>query len=223
LSKFYLAADPAIVSDVSRLLSYDRLHDFMTDCAGNLDTALHLYAWNAALAAAFVAPLGTVEVALRNTLSRQLSGAYGPAWYDDASFLAIDTATFGPPLARAKRDITAAGQQISASRIISQLTFGFWTALLRRSYARSVWPIVRPGFVPYTRRRRAADAFEPLVAFRNRVAHHRLIYDRDPVSLWQRLRSAARLLSPNLGSWIDHHERVSRLLAEGPLRPTSLF
>ncbi len=223
LSKFFLLADPAVTGDVSRLLSHDRLRGLVRDCAGNMNTALQLYAWNAALGAAFLAPIGAVEVALRNSLSDALGAAFHAPWYDDPSFLAIDPAAFAAALGRAKRHVAAAGQVVGLPAMISQLTFGFWVMLLRPAYARSIWPIVRPAFVPYTRRRRAADAFEPLVAFRNRIAHHRLIYDREPRVMWERLRAGARLLSPNLESWIDHHERVSALLAHGPYGPSTLF
>jgi len=188
-----------------------------------VNAALQLYTWNAALGSAFLAPIGAVEVALRNAISDALCGAFRAPWYDDPAFLAIDPAVFTPALARAKRHVVSAGQVVGLPAMISQLTFGFWVMLLRPAYARSIWPIVRPAFVRYTRRRRAADAFEPLVAFRNRVAHHRLIYDREPRAMWERLRTGARLLSPNLESWIDYHERVSRLLAHGPYGPSRSF
>jgi hypothetical protein len=212
-----------VIADMTRFISFERLRPFYADCSGNSEATLQLYAWNAALTAAFVAPLGAVEVGLRNALSERLTIQYGVSWYDEPRFISIDQAAFSPAIARAKRHIAASGRPVTSSTIVSQLSFGFWTLLLRPSYARTSWPVLRPAFIPYTRRRRAADAFEPLVAFRNRIAHHRIIYDREPQAAWDRLRSAAHLLSPNLRSWIDHHERVSRLLAEGPIRPQTTF
>ena len=223
MSKFYVADDPTLFAEVARVLGPDRLAGYLTDSGGDTGRSLRLYAWNAALASAFLPAIGVVEVALRNAIHERLTIHFGIDWFDDAAFLAIDSVPFTSHIARAKRHIATGGKVITPPRIVAQLMFGFWVALLRPTYARSVWPILRPAFPPYTRRRRIADALDPLVVFRNRIAHHEVIYDRQPRAMYERLKVGAGLLSPRLDEWVEHHARVSQLLASGPVRSSNTF
>ncbi|HZY96610.1 MAG TPA: Abi family protein [Candidatus Cybelea sp.] len=223
MSKFFAADDAGLRAEILRLFGPDRLAGYFTDARGLADRALQIYVWNAALGGAFLPAIGAVEVSLRNALSDQLSNAFTAPWYDDSSFIAIDRNALATGIVRAKRHITAKGKPVTPSRMVAQLTFGFWVMLLRPSYARSLWPILRPAFAAHTRRSRATDAFDPLVGFRNRLAHHHLLYDRDPHIMYERLMAGARLLSPELAEWIEHHSRIRQLLSGGPIQPALLF
>ena len=223
LSKFFSPDDPATLNEMLRSLGPDRAAGYVTASGGTDEKTLRLYVWNAALAGAFLPTVGIVEVALRNALHDKLERHFGTVWYDDPRFIAIDPKLFPRSIDRAKAHITMGGKAISPPRMVAQLMFGFWVSLLRPAYARSLWPILRPAFVPYARRRRVADALDPLVVFRNRVAHHEVIYDRDPRRMYERLIAAAQLLSPGLDRWIDHLSRVDVLLAKGPFAAPHTF
>jgi len=223
VSKFFDPDDPAVQAEMLRVLGPDRSAAYLADCHGVHDRTLKLYVWNAALGASFLPAIGIVEVSLRNALHRALKGQFGSDWYDNPRFIAIDPAPFQRAINRAKAHILAGGKLVTPPRIVAQLMFGFWVSLLRPTYARSLWPVLRVAFALYTRRRRAADVLEPLVVFRNRVAHHDTIYDRQPRIIFDKLTAAAQLLSPELNEWIDHHSRVAVLLAKGPFSPPFSF
>jgi Abi-like protein len=223
MSKFFVSTDPTVHGELVRLFGSDRLHEFIVDCSGDFNRALQLYVWNAALAAAFLPALGSIEVALRNAVHDCLAKKFTNQWFDESAFLSIDMQALPPGIMRAKRHIASAGRQISPSEMVCQLPFGFWTMLLRPAYARTLWPVLRPAFRRYTRRRRIMELLEPLVTFRNLVAHHRTVYDREPRVMWGRICSGARLLSPELERWIEHHSRVPRLLSDGPVRAITMF
>jgi len=155
--------------------------------------------------------------------TRSCKASCGVDWFDNPSFIAIDPAPFQRNINRAKSHIVAGGELVTPPKVVGQLTFGFWVALLRPAYARTLWPLLRSAFVPHTRRRRVADALDPLVVFRNRTAHHEAIYNRQPKVMFDKLIAAAQLLSPGLNEWIDHHSRVAALLAKGPFSPPYSF
>ena len=216
MSTFFSPHEPAAVDAILRTLGADRSAGYLAASRGVPEKAVRLYLWNAALAGAFLPMIGIVEVALRNAVSDRLAQTYGAAWYDDPRFVTIDSKPFQRSIDRAKSHITSGGKIVTPSRMVSQLMFGFWVSLLRPGYARSLWPMLRPAFAPYVRRRRVADVLDPLVAFRNRVAHHEVIYDREPRLMYERLIIAAQLLSPGLELWIRYFSQVDALLAKGP-------
>lgn len=223
LSKFFSPDDPTTLNEILRILGRDRFASYLTDAGASRDRAVQLYAWNAALASAFLPAIAIVEVALRNALHAQLEPHFGSSWYDNPNFMRIDRQPFQRSIDRAKAHIVTGGKTITPPRMVAQLMFGFWVSLLRPVYARSLWPLLRPAFSSRTRRRRVTDALDPLVAFRNRVAHHEAIYDRNPTLMYTRLLAVAQMLSPELDRWIEHHSRVHLLLAKGPFSAPYTF
>jgi hypothetical protein len=85
VSKFYVADDPVLQAEISALIGTDRLAGYLVDSRGDVDRALQLYIWNAALGGAFLPSIGAVEVALRNALSKRLAARFIVPWYDDPS------------------------------------------------------------------------------------------------------------------------------------------
>ncbi len=82
-------ASPSPLSRLlERRLSVERIGPYRTTVAGDLDRALLLYEWNAAVGAAFYEAIGHLEVVLRNALHEQLTAWHTAQqlhgqWYDD--------------------------------------------------------------------------------------------------------------------------------------------
>jgi Abi-like protein len=214
----YFRLDGPLEASIERLLGPDRFAPYLA-AAGNRSDALRLYSWNAALAGAFLGPISMVEVSLRNAISGQLQSRFGNAWFDDAAFLGFDATS------RTRDNITTAKQRvararpvrpITESRVVSELYLSFWTHLLRPATNRTLWPLLRPAFTKYTHRKTLVRYLDPLVPFRNRVAHHEPVFSRHPHAVYDGLLSVADMLSPDLRGWIEHHARVRSLLADGP-------
>jgi hypothetical protein len=208
----------AVRTEIARVLTPARLSKYSTATSDDLERTLQLYVWNSALAAAFQPVLGMVEIALRNALDARLSAFYAPAWYDHPAFRAVDMRFAG--LVETGKGYIAKrlppGTPIAPPQVIAELSLGFWVSLLRPAYGRSLWPILRATFPRYTRRSKAMEPFEPLVGFRNRVAHHESIFDRKPREMYDNLLRGAELLSADLPDWIEHHSRVREVLSAGP-------
>jgi Abi-like protein len=215
----YFRLDYRLEAEIERLLGTDRFAPYLT-AAGNRRDALLLYSWNAAIAGAFLGPISVVEVSLRNAISQQLRAAFGPTWYDDPAFLALDpTPRTRDNVAVAKNRIARAvpTRPITEGRVVAEMYLSFWVYLLRPALNRTLWPALRSGFTRYTHRKSLVRYLEPLIPFRNRVAHHEPIFNRRPKEMYDGLLLIADMLSDDLSAWIEHHSRIRSVLARGPV------
>jgi hypothetical protein len=215
----YFRYDAALQRHVSTLLGAERFAPYLTDGTGDVGDALKLYVWNASLSAAFLAPLGAVEVALRKALSDALTSSFTIPWHDDPAFLGLDaTGSFVSRIAAAKGYIGRGRppRPVTTGRIVAELGLSFWVSLLRPAHNRTLWPHLRGAFVRYTHRKSIMKFLEPLPAFRNRSAHHEPIYSRRPHEIYAGLLEVAAMVSPELPPWIEHHSRVRQCLSDGP-------
>lgn len=214
----YFRLDVRLETEIERLIGAERFAPYLT-AAGNRADALRLYSWNAAIAGALLGPISMVEVGLRNAVSEQLRATFGPKWYDDAAFLALDTTSrtrdnINVSKNRIGRAVPA--RPITEGRIVAEMYLSFWVYLLRPALNRTLWPALRPGFTKYTHRKTLVRYLEPLVPFRNRVAHHEPIFDRRPQEMYDGLLLISAMLSDDLPPWIEHHARTRAVLADGP-------
>ena len=141
--------------------------------------AITNYQSNIELAESFYPCVSILEVALRNAISRELETMTGREdWY------AIFPTT--PGLNSLNRYITQASKQIigrhetvTPSKIVAELTLGFWVSLFNAEYELILWKPLRRAF-PYLpknlRQRKYVSApLNSFRAFRNRVFHNESI------------------------------------------------
>ena len=152
---------------------YDRLYN-------DEKRAIAHYQCNIELAESFYPCLSILEVALRNALSRELETMTGREdWY------AVFPTT--PGLSNLNRYITKASKQIAGrheivtpSKIIAELTLGFWVSLLNAEYELLLWKHLRRAF-PYMpkhlrQRKNVSSPLNSFRSFRNRVFHNESIW-----------------------------------------------
>ena len=134
------------------------------------------YQCNLQLAEAFYISLSVFEVTLRNALCRELETMSGRKdWY----------ATFSttPGLSKLNRYISQAYKQIAGrheniipSKVVAELTLGFWVSLLNSEYERLLWKDLRRAFpfMPKQQRQRknVSAPLNTFRTFRNRVFHN---------------------------------------------------
>lgn len=220
-------------SQLERLFSGERLSTYIAYCDGNLGAAIELYRWNAEVTAAFWEPIGHLEVALRNTLSAQLAARHLRLGRE-ATWLADPNRELS---GRAQSDITAArarvrrkGKCASEGQTISELSFGFWRFLITKKLT-GLWPDLASAF-PHAPDRKRETIEKPIARlhdFRNRLAHHQRIWNRDPQERYRDLLAIAGYIDPGLPGWIGATSTVPHLLsrskwrfeAPSPARPWS--
>lgn len=203
-----------------------RLWHYLSEHAGETRQAIRLYEWNAELAAAFWEPLGHLEVALRNTIDRQMSArnvARGRSkhWiYDDAQELGrgrgrgqyqhaypyVDIAT---AINRVKKN----KKTIDPGQVISEISFGFWHQMVSKSQM-FLWPDLASGFPHMGSRNQelVSDIVSSLRDFRNRIGHHHRIWALDVSEKYEQILTLAGYIDPDLATWIDGQSRVGELI-----------
>jgi hypothetical protein len=203
-----------------RLFSAERLSTYVARCDGDFDAAVELYRWNAAVTAAFWEPIGHLEVALRNALSAQLADRHrrlsrNGSWLDDPN---CDlTARARDDIAAARVRVRQKGKRASEGQTISELSLGFWRFLITKKQT-ALWPDLASAFpnAPDRRRETVEEPFARLHDFRNRLAHHQRIWNRDPAARFDDLLAITAYIDPLLLTWITSTGTVRQVLASRP-------
>lgn len=216
----FFSYDASLNQHIELALSPNRLSNYKNAVGGDLQRAVDLYCWNVAVGAAFFGPLGVLEVVFLNALDLQLSTVFSEPWYDDPTFRVVD-AKMNSRIDEAKSEILKRGRTVTHSRVIAELSFGFWVQMLRPgpkgAYVRTLWgPAISRAFPRGLNRANVLLLFDPLLRFRNRVAHHEPIFASDLNAQYAGVLAAINLLAPALVPWVEHHARVHELVISGP-------
>lgn len=204
------------VFSTKRMERYFRLH-------GDEKRAIAHYQSNIELAESFYPCVSILEVALRNAISRELETMTGREdWY------AIFPTT--PGLNNLNRYITQASKQIigrhetvTPSKIVAELTLGFWVSLFNAEYELILWKPLRRAF-PYLpknlRQRKYVSApLNSFRAFRNRVFHNESIcWSMKRISeIHDQLYTIIGWINKDLPNWassIDRVEDVQKVICQ---------
>jgi hypothetical protein len=113
-----------------------------------------------------------LEIALRNAIHNSFTIHFKSAdWFSKFSqpelFDQVNVA---------KRKILAANNQMTADKVVAELTFGFWTALFNKQYAKDFWKPLMYAFplleTPNKRRDKISYKLNQIRKFRNRIFHY---------------------------------------------------
>jgi len=142
----------------------------------NEKKALVHYKENILVSESFYSILSVFEVALRNCLHYELSRHYAtPDWY----LHVVST----PGMKQINKDVNIAqvhinkrNETVTASKVVAELTLGFWVMLLNAEYEMILWKSLRKAFpcLPKKERQRhkVSVALNNIRNFRNRVYHN---------------------------------------------------
>ncbi|KQX38332.1 hypothetical protein ASD04_11265 [Devosia sp. Root436] len=200
-------------------LSAERLARYLNDTGGDQVAAVALYEWNMAISEAFYSPLQNLEVVLRNALGNALRARYGADWYLQGG---VPPLMYPLPemLAKAREELTRRGIALEHGRILAELNFGFWGGLLSSRYETSLWrPIFFRAFADRPagfKRKTVHDPIERLRRFRNRIAHHEPIHDRNLAEDYAEILKVVGWISPYMAVWLDETSKVTAVLAARP-------
>lgn len=152
---------------------------------GEGDTDLDMltnYFWNIDLAEALVPCFHGVELALRNSIHREFTKAYGTdMWFYQPEVL--DSGGL-EKLSDALRK-AAARPPLTSGKLVAAFTFGFWVSLLSSRYEKQYWQ--PDGFsrlkavfpdAPGVGRHHIAKRFNEILDLRNRVFHFERVWHR---------------------------------------------
>ncbi len=213
-----------ILDALETSLSPERIETYIQAAIGDKERALCLYTWNTAVSAAFYGPLQGLEIALRNSMHRQLVGKYNSDWYDNPK-CGLDAGAL-KRINEAKHKLKTGRYKVDPSHIVAELPFGFWVSLLGKggrpqppetnkcNYDMTLWrPALYKAF-PNSKRSRSNthNPLDYLRTLRNRIAHHEPIFNRHLEKDYQSILEVTEWICPKTAEWIRHHSRVEDLL-----------
>ncbi|WP_256671277.1 Abi family protein [Pseudomonas sp. EMN2] len=216
-------------------LSMPRMGTYLAACHNQpspLSAAINLYAWNAAISAAFIHPLHFCEVVVRNAVSEALTATYGAQWpWSQGFFLSLPEQA-GPVFkprqallaARQKAEQSAGGNPPSTDKAIAEMSFAFWESMFTARYDHGLWDNHLKRLFPnaparlqyFELRAQIRAALEAIRKFRNRIAHHEPIFARQLAHDYARIQKVVRYRCTQTASWMAQSQTVNVILAAKP-------
>ncbi len=127
--------------------------------------------------------------------------------------------------ARALNDMSRHPRRWTHGHLISRLSFGFWVRLCDSPYEQGnakgprIWPAAGRRFpaCPKSKQNRAdiGRAFGELRDFRNIIAHHHPIWDRDPVGWHAKAIERLRWMNPGLAAAVRQNSTLELIYSAG--------
>lgn len=157
-----------------KVFSTQRMSRYFKRYPSDDQKAIELYQLNIVLSESFYPLLSIFEIALRNSLNRELTLQYGVDWYRSISSVS-GLRNLENNLNIAKHQILNRNETITADKVVAELTLGFWVRLLNSEYERVLWKPLRNAF-PYLEKNRkqrhqVSSPVNKIRDFRNRVFH----------------------------------------------------
>lgn len=202
----------------SAWISDARLGPFVAEAQGDRDLALALYEWHARLSVTCFATLQHFEVLLRNAIDSELGRGQPQNPIRDTWLM--DFAVLSPN--GIKQVIVAVerlqkGKDITRSRIVAGVSFGFWAGLFAREYEELWRQRLRNAFPHGAATRK--DLTQPLrliQRLRNRLAHHDCLLSQSIEDRVDDMLRIAALIDPEAAAWLQTQNGVAAVLATKP-------
>jgi hypothetical protein len=124
--------------------------------------------------------LAVLEVGLRNSIDYQLTRKFNDdKWFDNHEFVKIASRFHIDRISQARTNIMSEKKAITPGRIISELSFGFWTSLFDLKFEMTLWKNLRLAFSncpkDVRKRKTMSSKFNGIRKLRNRIFHHEAI------------------------------------------------
>jgi hypothetical protein len=218
----------AVVKATKNCLSRARIGTYEAATGSSQDTdsrALALYAWNAKVSAALLAPLHVCEVTIRNAVADALDAVYGPHWPWEATFLISLPDSSGNSY-NPRRDLrNVAARQPTTGKVIPELKFVFWQEMFTTRHDVRIWsphltrifPHHDPTATWVSLRRSIYSDLEVIRRLRNRIAHHEPIFTRNLLDDFERIVKLIENRSPLVASWLAANQDASRYISQPPV------
>ncbi|GAO31439.1 hypothetical protein JCM15548_13799 [Geofilum rubicundum JCM 15548] len=204
---------------VETIISKERLQPYLNLHSDNYKKAITHYKANILISESFYPIISMLEVGLRNSIDRQLSRKFNSEkWYEDIEFIKIASRHQINKISEARANIQSAKKEVTTGRIISELTFGYWTSLFDTKFETILWKNLRFSFpnCPKNQRKRKtiSSKLNGIRKFRNRIFHH------EPIS-WNLIAlnsykediiEAINWLDKDLLKWLDELNHVDMII-----------
>ena len=169
--------DKSTFESIEESISEERLAAYKADGASN-EVALARYIYNIELSKSLYPIINIFEITLRNSIDKALAKFFDLKEWNDVMLL---TETERRMIDEAKTKIVQKNQTYSHSRLVSELTLGFWVALMGKKYNSQKFQffIIKNILHSCPSEQKSTAAVQKnlneIRFLRNRIAHHRRI------------------------------------------------
>ena len=185
--------------------------------------ALLLYAWNAEVSGALLAPLHVCEVVIRNAVADALEALYGTRWPWSVTFersLPDPKQGYSP-----RRDLQSARRAAQTTgKVIPELKFVFWQKMFTSRYDTRIWDPHLRRVMPNLDQSKTVAALradiyydlERVRLLRNRIAHHEPIFNRALTDDYQTIWRLVMYRCTVTAGWLDKNQKATTIIAYKP-------
>ncbi len=213
--------DNKILTHVENLIQPERLGRYLPAANGDKFLSFTYYLWNCDLSQSFYIPLHFAEIGCRNAIHNALLTHLGIDWYEKPVFIRLLSERFQRELKNAVIDEEQQhGAKLTAHHVVSALTFGFWEHLLTKRFDRILW---KDGLQPYflglpanINRDQLRTRIESVRRWRNRIAHHRAIFDKSPSKKYTETIQLLSWACPHTSGWVKSVSHVQTIINKRP-------
>tara|TARA_R110002074_G_C12384163_1_gene652680 strand:- start:65 stop:727 length:663 start_codon:yes stop_codon:yes gene_type:complete len=210
-----------LIPIIELAMQLERLDRYMPAANKNRELAFRYYLWNCKLCESFHFPLHFSEIVCRNALHNALIKRAGAEWYTNVVFRNILDAQFQQELASAEfKERAQHGDKVTSHHIVSALTFGFWEHLTTKRFERFLWAKGIQNIFPCAPKEMTLleihDLIESVRRWRNRIAHHRAIFDKGPIRKYTDALMLIKIACADTSTWVSSSSEVQVALT---LRP----
>jgi len=206
---------------IEKIISSERLQPYLTYHRNDLDKAIQHYISNILVSEAFYPLLSVLEIGLRNSIDYQLTKRFNDRnWFENHEFIKIASRFQIDRISEARTNILSEKKTITCGRIISELSFGFWTSLFDTKFEMTLWKTLRLSFpnCPKSIRKRKtmSSKFNSIRKLRNRIFHHEAItWNLDVIKKYENeILEAINWLNKDLIIWMGELNHLERIIEE---------
>lgn len=212
---------PTINIDAIRTsISLPRISTYDNSVSMDLSQSLSLYAWNAGVSGSFLYPLHLCEIVIRNSVSEALTAQYGDLWVWNESFVNSLTS-------KLKNDLLSARGNKPPStigKIIPELNFNFWQKMFTSRHDSRIWinhletvlPNINTDLSIQENRKLIYQNLDKVRLFRNRIAHHEPIFNRQLLEDYNSILELIRLRCNDTADWLESNQITKEWIDKKP-------
>jgi hypothetical protein len=207
------APDDVTFPTIEAAIQPERIQRYLPAAGGDTKLAFQYYLWNCAICESFHVSLHFAEVVCRNALLKGLLQRCQGNWIGDPVFRGLLDPYFADELAAACRaERKQHGGAMTPHHVVSALTFGFWEHLATKRFDRFLWAKGVKNIFPCApnemTRANVHGLIESVRKWRNRIAHHRAIFDKGPMRKHQDALDLINIACADTGAWVAASSKV---------------
>ncbi len=209
------------LTDLEKLFSEKRLSTYYNMFPLNKEKAIEYYRLNLQISESLYPLLSNLEIILRNSIHNSFTIHYkSNDW-----FLHLTQPELLDQITIAKKKILSANNYLTSDKLVAELTFGFWTSLFNKQYAKDFWKPLMYAFplldAQNKHRDKVSYKLNQIRKFRNRIFHYEPICN-DLEALAANHKNILQILNwinTDIVTWTKQIDRFENLYKQAiPLR-----